>query len=270
MSTASPPRSETPPPSAPLALEAAGCTHPGRQRPDNEDAFGVFPRERLFIVADGMGGRAGGAVAARIAIDELEGFHRERGSSPRAPWPFPMDQGASLGTNILRVGLKVANQKIRAAASTSLENNRMGATVAALLVGETQIVVAHLGDVRVYRMRDGALKRLTRDHSVVEEMRAARPDMVDADLAAFAHRNVVTRALGTREEVDPTVAAHRIEAGDLYLLASDGLWGSVPDDAIATILGSGPHADELAQLLVDAANAAGGPDNITAVVIRAG
>src|SRR5438105_489734 len=115
----------TPPPY--VALDAAGCTHPGRERPDNEDAFGVFTKVRLFVVADGMGGRAGGAVAARTAVDELEAFHRERQSSPRAPWPFPMDQAASLGTNILRVGLKVANQKIREAAAANPELHRMGA-----------------------------------------------------------------------------------------------------------------------------------------------
>src|SRR6185436_8715867 len=117
------------------------------------------------------------AVAARISVDELESFYKERNASPRAPWPFPIDQAASLGTNILRVGLKVANQRIRAAAAASTEHHRMCATVAALLVGETQVVAAHVGDVRVYRLRDGTMKRLTRDHSVVEEMRAARPDM---------------------------------------------------------------------------------------------
>jgi protein phosphatase len=266
MTTAPPPNPNGPT----LAIDAAGCTHPGRQRADNEDAFGVFTKGRLFMVADGMGGRAGGAVAARTAVDEMETFHRERNASPRAPWPFPMDQAASLGTNILRVGLKVANQKIREAAAANPELHRMGATFAALLVGETQVVAAHVGDVRVYRLREGTLKRLTRDHSVVEEMRAARPDMSDEDLAAFAHRNVVTRALGTREEVEPTVAAHRIEPGDLYLICCDGLWGSVPDDTLRAILNSGAGADELAQVLVDAANAAGGPDNITAVVIRVG
>jgi protein phosphatase len=253
-----------------VELKSAASTHPGRQRADNEDAFGMFPRSRLYILADGMGGRAGGAVAAHMAVDELERFFREQHANPRAPWPFPVDQGASLGANLLRVGIKVANQKIREAAAANADYHRMGATVAVMAIGETQVVAAHLGDVRLYRLRDGELKRLTRDHSVVEEMRAARPELSEAELLRIAHRNVVTRALGTREEVEPTVVAQRIALDDLYLLCCDGLWGAVPDEAIATILGSTPDLEAAVQLLVDAANEAGGPDNITALVVRVG
>ena len=151
----------TAPPASAIAssrvLDIAAGSHPGRERDENEDAFGLFPGSRLFVVADGMGGRAGGAVAARIAVDEVERFFREQHASPRSPWPFPLDRSLSLGSNLLRVGMQVANQKIRDAASSRPEYHRMGATVAALAVGETQVVVAHLGDVRVYRLRSGVI-----------------------------------------------------------------------------------------------------------------
>ncbi len=190
------------------ALASAGLTDAGREREENEDAFGEFPGARLFIVADGMGGRAAGGVAAQVAIAEIERFFREQQAAPRRPWPFPMDRALSFGTNLLAVGFKVANQRIRETAASKPEYHRMGATAAALALGETQVVVAHVGDVRVYRLRAGALTPLTRDHSVVEEVRAARPEMTDAELGAIANRNVITRALGTRQEVEATVTSH--------------------------------------------------------------
>jgi serine/threonine protein phosphatase PrpC len=251
-----------------LALAAAGSSHPGREREENEDAFGLFPRSRLFVVADGMGGRAGGAMAAKIAVEEVERFFREQHASPRSPWPFPIDKALSLGSNLLRVGMQVANQKIRETASSRTEYHRMGATIAALAVGETQVVVAHVGDVRVYRLRTGELTRLTRDHSVLEEVRAARPGITDQELEAIGHRNVVTRALGSRPEVEPSVSNHELERGDLYLLCSDGLWGSVPDVDLANRMAAAVDLDAGVQRLIEAANAAGGPDNITALLVR--
>jgi PPM family protein phosphatase len=215
-----------------------------------------------------MGGRAGGAMAARIAVEEVERFFREQHASPRSPWPFAIDKGLSLGSNLLRVGMQVANQKIRETATRRTDLHRMGATVAALAVGETQVVAAHVGDVRVYRLRAGALTPLTRDHSVLEEVRAARPGITDEELAAIGHRHVVTRALGSRPEVDPTVTAHELERGDLYLLCSDGLWGTVPDAGLCHMLSGVTDLESGADALIQGANAAGGPDNITAVLVR--
>jgi PPM family protein phosphatase len=253
----------------PTAFTVAGASHPGRERPENEDALGLFPRSRLVVVADGMGGRAGGAMAARIAVEEVERFFREQHTSPRSPWPFPVDKSLSLGSNLLRVGMQVANLKIRASAINRPDLHRMGATIAGLAVGETQIVVGHLGDVRIYRARGGTLDPLTRDHSVLEEVRAARPGITDQELAAIGHRHVVTRALGSRPEVEPTVSTHEIEQGDLYLLCSDGLWGSVPDPTLSRLLAEvGDDLDAGVQRLVQAANDAGGPDNITAALVR--
>jgi len=146
----------------------------------------------------------------------------------------------------------------------------MGATVVAMAVGETQVAIAHAGDSRAYRLRDGELKKLTRDHSIAEEMRAARPEMTDEELAGFAHRNVVMRSLGSKDELEPDVYVNKACAGDLYLLCTDGLWGSVSDPRIADILRSTSDVEAACQLLIDAANAAGGPDNITVLLVRLG
>lgn len=257
---------DPPPPAPSRQVRACGFTHPGRQREENEDALGLFVEERLFVVADGMGGRTSGDVAAHLTVDELARFFREQRANPRAPWPFELDKSTSLGANLLRVGLKVANQRIREAAAEDPSRHRMGATAAAIAIGETQIVAANVGDVRVYRLRGGALARMTRDHSVLEEMRAARPDMSPEQLATVAHRNVVTRALGTKEDVEPSVHADGLEPGDVYLMCSDGLWGSVADAQIEAMLCAHTELESACQALIDAANEAGGPDNVTALL----
>ena len=252
----------------PLSLHAAALTHPGNVRENNEDAFVIRPDLGLFVVADGMGGRAAGDVAARIAADEMEAFFIHRVTNERDPWPFAMSQQASLGANILHVGLKVANSSIRSAAMRAPELNRMAATAVALAVGQTQLCVAHVGDARAYRLRGGKLTRLTRDHSIVEEMKAARPDISEASLEMMASKNVVTRALGSKDEVEPTVYQNVFSRQDSYLLCSDGLWGEIDDNAIELILNGQPDLEQACQQLVDAANSAGGKDNVTVVLLR--
>jgi len=251
-------------------LTACGFSHPGRQREDNEDAFGSFVDERLFVIADGMGGHNAGEVASVMAVDALETFYRSFRNDPRQAWPHAVDKSLSLGANLLRVGIKVANDKIRAAASADRARSRMATTVVAIAVGDTQLAVAHAGDSRAYRLRGGELERLTRDHSVVEEMKAARPEMTEAEMAAFAHRNVVTRCLGSKEDLEPGLSVVPMQEGDVYLLCSDGLWGSVPDGRMATIIRSTNDLEAACQLLIDAANEAGGPDNISALLVRVG
>jgi len=264
------PASPAPGSSERLALAACGFSHPGRQREENEDAFGSFVDARLFIVADGMGGHNAGEVASVMAVDALETFFRSYHADPRQPWPHAVDTELSLGANLLRVGIKVANDKIRAAAKQDRAKSRMGTTIVALAVGDAQLTIAHAGDSRAYQLRGGAMKRLTRDHSIVEEMIAARPEMTDEEIASFAHRNVVTRSLGSKEELEPTVLVEPLEPGDLYLVCSDGLWGSVPDAKMTEIIRSTTDIEAACQLLIDAANEAGGPDNITAVIVRVG
>ena len=135
----------------------------------------------------------------------------------------------------------------------------MGTTAVAMAIGEEQLAIAHAGDSRAYRFRGGSVTRLTRDHSVAEEMRAARPEMTDEELATFAHRNVVTRSLGSKEELEPAVYVGRVQPGDIFLLCSDGLWGVVPDGKMTTILRQALDLESACQQLVDAANDGGRP-----------
>jgi PPM family protein phosphatase len=253
-----------------LPITACGFSHPGRQREENEDAFGSFADARLFAVADGMGGHNAGEVASVLAIDAVETFFREYHFNPLQAWPYAVDRSMSLAANLLRVGIKVANDRIRASAASDRTRARMGSTIVTMAVGETQVAIAHAGDSRAYRFREGELKKLTRDHSVAEEMRVARPELTDEELAAFAHRNVVTRSLGSKDEIEPDVYVNKVFAGDIYLLCSDGLWAPVPEARMATILGSTDDIEAACQLLIDAANDAGGPDNVTALLVRAG
>ena len=253
-----------------MPLAACGFSHAGRQREENEDAFGSFVDARLFIVADGMGGHNAGEVASVMAVDALETFFRSYHADPRQPWPHAVDTELSLGANLLRVGIKVANDRIRTAAKQDRAKNRMGTTIVALAVGDAQLTIAHAGDSRAYRLRGAEITRLTRDHSIVEEMIAARPEMTEDEIATFAHRNVVTRCLGSKGELEPTMLVEPLEPGDVYLVCSDGLWGSVPDPAMKSIMTSTADIEAACQLLIDAANEAGGPDNITAVLVRVG
>jgi len=251
-------------------LVAFAITHAGRKRDQNEDAFGSFTADRLFVVADGMGGHNAGEVASNIAVDEITEFFRRFHDDPRQEWPHPVDRQRSLGANLLRVGMKVANDKIRTAAEADQARNRMACTAVALAVGDNQVSIAHAGDARAYRFRDGKLKKMTTDHSILEEMLAARPEMTKEEIGSFSHRNVVTKALGSKPEIEPGIYVGRLQLGDVFLLCSDGLWGSVPDETIADILASTADLEAACQLLVDAANDAGGPDNITALLVRAG
>src|SRR6266700_6089886 len=256
-------------PSAPVArplLSACGYTHAGQKRASNEDAIGNFVDDRLFVVADGVGGHSAGDVAASTAVEALATFFRSFHAEPRQAWPYPVDRSMSLGANLLRIGIKVANDRVRAAAAGDRSRARMASTIVAIAIGDAQLTVAHTGDSRAYRVRAGQIHRMTRDHSIMEEMLAARPDLGADEIATFSHRNVVTKCLGSKDEVDHTVSTDGLEQGDLYLLCSDGLWGMVKDPRIAEIACSTPDLEAACQLLLDEANQAGGPDNISAIL----
>ncbi len=231
-------------------VEHAQRTDTGRQRPANEDSY--LARSPLFAVADGMGGAQAGEVASRMAVDVLrEGL------------------GEGSGTVAERLTDRVAsaNAQIFERARTDQGSAGMGTTMTAAYVDAEALVVVHVGDSRLYRRRGERLERLTDDHSLVEEL-VRQGRLTPEEAAEHPQRSIITRALGPESEVAIDSVVLDVEDDDLFLLCSDGLTTMVPDDRIGELLSGDDPLTARASALVDAANAAGGRDNITVLLFR--
>lgn len=250
------------------SLSWAVSTDPGLRRTSNEDSFATRAELGLFVVADGMGGHVAGEVASRVAVEAIEAFIVDTAIADKnRTWPFPFDPSLSLEANRLKAAFRLANRRIASAIADSQDLRGMATTASAVLIGKTTASVGHVGDSRVYVLKDGRLSQITDDHSWVEEQVRAG---TLTPTAARQHpwRNVVTRALSGGEDPEVDVVEVSPAPGERYLLCSDGLFGVVADDRIAAILGrSGTPLETICRDLVDAANEAGGPDNITALVL---
>ncbi len=254
-----------------MRLSHAGTSDVGRKRNHNEDAYLLLPEENLFCVADGMGGHASGEVAARIAVEEMAEFFRTTGRDDEATWPYKMDPARSYDENRLTTGVKLANLRIFERAATDERLKGMGTTIvsASFPRNGSQVVVGHVGDSRAYLLRRGALRQLTEDHSLLNDYRRTR-QLSEAEIEAFPHKNVIVRALGMRDSVEVDVLREDLQDGDVLILCSDGLSGMVPDPRLAEIARA--NIGDLrgaAQALIDAANEAGGVDNVTCVLVQA-
>ena len=257
--------------SSPMRLTSAGTSDVGRKRTHNEDAYLLLAEESLYCVADGMGGHASGEVAARIAVEEMAEFFRMTGRDDEATWPFKEDPARSQDENRLLTGVKLANLRIFERAASDPRLRGMGTTLVAASFpkGGTDALVGHVGDSRAYLFRRGALRQLTEDHSLLNDYRKSRA-LTPEEIQAFPHKNVIVRALGMRDVVDVDLLRVGLEDGDVLLLCSDGLSGMVPDPRIAEALRASAGDLKLAaQTLVDEANAAGGADNVTCVLVQA-
>lgn len=250
---ADPPAGRKTPLPPPPVLEAAGQSHPGRQRRRNEDAFAVHLDLGLFVVADGMGGHAAGEVASRVAVEAVAA-HVHAGTASRA-------------VDLLVEAVRAANHAVLDASRADIHAHDMGTTIASVLVRGDRVVVAHVGDSRVYRHRKGRLETLTDDHSLVAE--CVRSGYLTPERAlSFPYKHFITRSLGADDRLEVDVRVIEAQPGDVILLCSDGLSGVVDEEDIARILDAEPCVDAAAQRLVDRANAAGGPDNVTVVIVR--
>ncbi|HEU4936951.1 MAG TPA: protein phosphatase 2C domain-containing protein [Vicinamibacterales bacterium] len=251
------------------SLTWAVRSDPGLKRTSNEDSYSTRPDVGLFVVADGMGGHVAGEVASRVAVEAIEAFIQETaGADKNRTWPFPFDPTVSLEANRLRAAFRLANRKIASAIADSQDLRGMATTASAVLLGPQGASVAHVGDSRVYVLRSGKLEQLTHDHSWVEEQVRAG---TLTPTAARQHpwRNVVTRALSGGEDPEVDVTEVMPRPGERYLLCSDGLFTVLPDARIANLLGDmKAPLDAIAGALVAAANEAGGPDNITALILH--
>ena len=229
--------------------EQAFVSDTGRQRTANEDSF--FAGSPVFAVADGMGGAQAGEVASRIAAESFQSA--QRGDlSPEA---------------YLRSIAETANRRINDLAAEDESRSGMGTTFTAALVEGDDISLGHVGDSRAYLFRDGDLRLLTSDHSLVEELRR-QGKLTDEQAEDHPQRSIITRALGPEPEVEVDTMTYKAKPGDVFLLCSDGLTTMIKEDRIAAALSHSSDLDEACRRLVDEANAAGGRDNITVVAFR--
>jgi serine/threonine protein phosphatase PrpC len=222
----------------------------GRQRNANEDSF--FVRAPIFVVADGMGGAQAGEVASKAAADA-----------------FDVDLPAGPPERVLRETILAANRTIHELARADPSRAGMGTTLTAAIVdaaGE-EVAIGHVGDSRAYRLRAGKLEQLTRDHSLVEEMRR-KGQLTDAQAEDHPQRSIITRALGPEPEVEPDVQTVAAAPGDVFLICSDGLTTMLAEEQIAKLLSGATSMSAAVRALVDEANRAGGRDNITALSFR--
>jgi protein phosphatase len=230
-------------------VEQAHRTDTGRQRNANEDAY--FARGPLFAVADGMGGAQAGEVASRLAAESFE----------------PVERGSESPEAYLRAIARAANARIHRLSQADSSRSGMGTTLTAALVEDDEVSFAHVGDSRAYLFRDGELKLLTSDHSLVEELRR-QGRLTDEQAEDHPQRSIITRALGPERDVEVDTMTYRARPGDVYLLCSDGLTTMVREDRIAATLADTASLDAAVSSLVREANEAGGRDNITVVAFR--
>ncbi|CAN5602405.1 hypothetical protein BH24ACT24_BH24ACT24_09880 [soil metagenome] len=230
-------------------VEEVGLTDVGRQRQSNEDSF--IEARPLFAVADGMGGARAGEVASRIAVEAFE--------SSREPAADPEAELVAIA--------RAANRQIYELAHSDEAYRGMGTTLTAVMVGGREVTVGHVGDSRLYRLRDDELERLTTDHSLVEEL-VRKGRILPEEAETHPQKSIITRALGVESDVEVDTLTCAASDGDVYLICSDGLTGMLSEDEVAEVLRTRDSLEGAARHLIEAANQAGGRDNITVVLFR--
>lgn len=233
------------------------------RRSNNEDQFRAVPELGLYVVADGMGGYEGGEIASRLAVDEVHQFVARNRRDPAGTWPCKEDQKRQYDENVLHAASLAAHLQITRHRTERLR--QMGSTVVTLLLAEGRATCAHVGDSRLYRLRNGALSQLTRDHSLWAELEAAGG--MDVERKNFGWKNQITRALGVDGNHRADTASLDLLPGDTWLLCSDGLYDPLEPADLNAALGL-PTAQAACEAIVRRAFDAGSQDNITAVVVR--
>jgi len=239
----------------------------GRSRSVNEDFFFLDEEDGSFcLVADGMGGHGNGEVASRVAAEAMARHLRESTPAVEAP---PDGDSSSRNADRLRAAVRAANREVLAEVEKDATLAGMGATLVALLIEDDTALVAHVGDSRAYRLREGELEQLTEDHTWVREQITAG-FLSEADARLHPFRSVVTRAVGGAEEVVVDIESIDLRSGDLLLLCSDGLNAVLSDQEIADHLQQEEPLETISRRLIESANEGGGPDNITVVLLEVG
>lgn len=249
-------------------LTWAGLTDVGRKRTENEDAFVVDPDLGIYVVCDGMGGHASGEVASAMTTEEIHAFFQNRFDGDRS-LPYQGEPGASEGELLVSNAIQHANDKVYVAGMRDSRLEGMGTTVVAVTEWEDKLVLAHVGDSRIYRFRDGRLEQVTRDHSLLNHKIDLGELQSQDEIDNFKHGNVIVRAIGLKDYVRPETSIQDRVPGDVYVLCSDGLSDMVDDWSIENVIEANyDDLEEAVQILVRMANDRGGKDNITAVLVR--
>jgi serine/threonine protein phosphatase PrpC len=245
-----------------VRLTAGGATDAG-PRPGNQDSHFIDLDLGLFIVADGMGGHNAGDVASHMAVGAVVDFIRATHRGGDITWPFPMNRGLSVPSNRVDVALRIANQRVHDAGETDAERAGMGTTIVVLLVEGGRIVVGHVGDSRAYLWRKGVLQQMTEDHTWLN----AIEDAGDEDLQNHPLRHVLTHGIGMGPDLSPSLFETALEAGDRWLLCSDGVHGVLDHGTLQGTLDA-PDPQQAAADVVKRSLAAGTTDNATAIVLN--
>jgi len=249
------------------ALEIISLTNPGMVRSHNEDSVASDATCGLVVLADGMGGYNAGEVASGIAVSVVATEICQRLQEAN---PIDRDEksGDELGVALLRDNIRKANLSIYQAAQSQPQYSGMGTTIVAGLFYDNSVVVGHVGDSRMYRLRDGVLETITRDHSLLQEqIDSGMISIEDARLSK--NKNLVTRAVGIDADVVPEIHVHGVQVGDIYLLCSDGLNDMVEDgDIESTLYAMQGNLALAAEQLIQQANDNGGRDNVSVILIK--
>lgn len=219
------------------------------------------------MVADGMGGHASGEVASQLSVETMHQFFQMTEEDPERTWPYKMDHSRGYEENRLITAIKLSNLRIFETAQSNSNQRGMGTTLVAIFAVEDGIHIAHVGDSRVYRVRNQHMEQLTEDHSLLNDYKKMK-HLTDEEIANFPHKNVIVRALGMKDSVKVDTRFEQPMEGDTVLLCSDGLAGPVSDEDILKIINETPDLSTATQSLIRAANESGGPDNVTCVLAR--
>ena len=246
----------------------AGLTDTGLLREHNEDSLLLLPEYRIAAVADGMGGHRSGDVASQLAVSTLQDFFSVVVGRD-GTWPFPADPNLTEEENYVVTGLRLANRRIFDRSLKTMADFGMGTTIVAAIFSRdaARVTVGHVGDSRCYRVRGDEILQMTRDHSLVSDARHMAPWMSPEEVSQLPP-NVITRALGIREDVLVDIVSEDTKPGDVYILCSDGLSGLVSNEQILDIVKRTEDLDQACKELIERANFFGGTDNITAVLAR--
>lgn len=246
----------------------AASTHPGLRRPSNEDSYCTRPDLGLFVVADGMGGHVAGEVASSLVVQAIEAFVADTvNADAQSTWPQGFAFELGIDGNRLKGAFHIANHRLAREVAGSRDLRGMATTASALLVNGGSAALAHVGDSRIYLWRNQKIERMTVDHSWVEEQ--VQAGLLSASEArVHPWRNVVTRALSGGDDPVVDIRSVSLQSGDCVLLCSDGLSSVVTDAGIAAILAKNADPADACRALIAEANSAGGPDNVTTLVVQ--